>query len=121
MIVKATREGLAGQKTASGFVIDNKMPFAALPSRLALYRFIRVKNPVSGKSVIAIVLDVGPWNTDDDSYVFGGKRPASESGESVSGKGTNNSGIDLSERIWVELGMTDNSEIEWEFIDGSSA
>jgi hypothetical protein len=29
--VKATREGLLGQKTASGYVIDTVVPFVALP------------------------------------------------------------------------------------------
>lgn len=112
--VKATREGLIGRKTASGYVIDQVVPFVALPSVRALHSFVRVT--ANGNSAIAIVLDVGPWNTADDAYVFGGARPAAESGASVSGEGTNDAGIDLGERIWNALGMTGNTEVSWEFL-----
>lgn len=117
MTVKSTREGLLGKKTASGYVIDTVVPFVALPSAKALHSFVRITNPMNGKVAIAIVLDVGPWNVSDDAYVFGGARPAAESGQSVSGNGTNGAGIDLGERVWSELGMTDNTDVEWEFID----
>lgn len=116
MTVKATREGMAGQKTASGYVIDDVVPFVALPSVNALHRFVKLINPANSKSCIAIVLDVGPWNEHDDAYVFAGKRPAAESGVSISGEGTNGAGIDLSERVWKELGMTDNGSVEWNFL-----
>lgn len=116
MLVKATREGLVGDRTASGYVIDTVVPFVALPSVKALQTFVKLTNPANGKTAVAIVLDVGPFNTQDDAYVFSGARPAAESGVSVSGKGTNGAGIDLGERIWSELGMTDNTEIEWEFL-----
>lgn len=68
--VKATREGLVGGHTASGYVIDAIVPFVALPSTQALHRFVRVTNPVTGQSALAIVLDVGPWNEHDAAYVF---------------------------------------------------
>lgn len=116
MRVLATREGLVGQKTASGYVIDTHVPFVALPSGHALYRAVRVTNPANGKSVIAVVMDVGPWNTGDDDYVFRGARPAAESGVSLSGHGTNKAGIDLGEKVWSVLGMTDNAEVDWEFV-----
>lgn len=114
MKVKATREGLVGSVTSSGYVIDKVVPFVALPSTNALGRFVRVTK--GDKSVIAIVLDVGPWNIHDDAYVFAGQRPAAESGVSISGKGTNGAGIDLGEKVWNQLGMVDNSDVEWEFI-----
>jgi hypothetical protein len=114
--VKATREGLIGDRTASGYMIDTVVPFVALPSSTALHRYIHVQNPANGKSCIAIVLDVGPWNTSDDAYVFSGARPLAESGQSVSGQGTNGAGIDLGEWVWKQLGMADNSEVEWEFL-----
>lgn len=116
MRVKATREGLVGQTTASGYVIDEFVPFVALPSTNALERAVRVTNPLNGVSIIAIVLDVGPFNTHDNDYVFYGARPAAESGQSVSGKGTNGAGIDLGERVWKRLGMQDNTDVEWEFL-----
>ncbi|MGA3015948.1 MAG: hypothetical protein ABSF62_02430 [Bryobacteraceae bacterium] len=116
MLVKATREGLVGQKTASGYVIDRVVPFVALPSERALGRAVRVSNPLTGKSCVAIVLEVGPFNTTDDRYVFHGERPLAESGVSISGEGTNKAGIDLGEKVWALLGMKDNTPVIWEFL-----
>jgi hypothetical protein len=115
--VKATREGLVGQRTSTGYVIDRLVAFVALPSTKALFRFVRVVNPRTGKRTLAQVLDVGPWNEHDDAYVFGDARPAAESGTSVSGKGTNGAGIDLGEEVWHFLEMTDNDTVEWEFVE----
>ena len=113
---KSTREGLLGQRTSSGYLIDTKVPFVALPSFAALHKFVRVTNPANGRSCLAIVLDVGPFNIHDDLYVFGNARPQAESGISVSGKGTNGAGIDLGEYVWKALGMLDNTNVEWAFI-----
>jgi hypothetical protein len=121
--VKATREGLAGQRTSSGYVIDRIVSFVALPSVKALRRFVRVTNPANGKTTLAQVLDVGPWNIGDDAYVFGGARPLAESGRKIDEAGqivngaTNGAGIDLGEAVWAALGMTDNSSVAWEFAD----
>ena len=116
MQVKATREGLVGSKTASGYVIDKVVPFVALPAYNALFEHVVLRNPRNGKATIACVLDVGPWNEDDEAYVFRGARPAAESGHSVSGKGTNGAGIDLGEAVWLRLGMTGNDLVEWSFV-----
>lgn len=115
--MKATREGLVGQPTASRWIIDTHVPFVALPSRAALYRFVRVTNVANSRSTLAIVLDVGPFNEHDDAYVLHGARPQAESGVSVSGHGTNGAGIDLGECVWNRLAMTDNGPVQWEFID----
>jgi hypothetical protein len=113
--VKATREGLVGSKTSSGYVIDTHVPFVALPSTKALGRFVRLRH--GEKTALAVVLDVGPWNEHDDSYVFGDSRPAAESGTDTRGRTTNGAGIDLGELVWHQLGMTDNSDIDWEFLE----
>jgi hypothetical protein len=114
--VRATREGLVGSTTASGWKIDSHIPFVALPSTRALGMFVRVINPATGKHALAVVMDVGPWNTHDDDYVFGELQPQAESGVDTSGRVTNRAGIDLGEKVWVQLGMTDNSDIQWEFV-----
>lgn len=114
--VKATREGLIGGKTASGFVIDATTPFVALPSVLALHQWVRVINPTTGVEVRALVLDVGPWNEQDHAYVFGRARPAAESGKDTRGRVTNGAGIDLGEAVWLALGLTDNTNVLWEFV-----
>ena len=115
--VKATREGLVGGMTASGWIIDTTTPFVALPSHKALGRKVQVVNPLNGLSVIAEVKDVGPWNVHDDEYVFGGARPAAEDGKSLSGVGTNGAGIDLGEAVWRILDMQDNTDVSWEFVE----
>lgn len=114
--VKATREGLIGQRTASGYVIDAVVPFVALPSTKALGEFVRVTNPANKRTALAIVLDVGPWNEHDDSYVWHGLRPSAESGTDTRGRITNGAGIDLGEAVWRKLGMVDNDHVEWEFV-----
>ena len=116
--VKATREGLLGQRTATGDILDRRRPIVALPSTKALDRFVRVTNPLTHLSAIALVDDVGPFNEHDDAYVFGDGtvRPAAESGKSVSGNGTNGAGIDLGEVVWAAIGMRDNTDVSWEFI-----
>lgn len=114
--VKSTREGLVGGHTASGFVIDTIVPFIALPSTTALGRFVRLRNPKTGLSTLAIVLDVGPWNEHDVAYVEEGARPAAESGIDTRGRITNGAGIDLGEKVWKLLGMVDNGPVDWEFL-----
>lgn len=114
-LVKATREGLIGGKTSTGYLIDAVVPFVALPATAALRQWVTVRNPRNGLSIKALVLDVGPWNEHDHAYVFGGARPAAESGIDTRGRKTNHAGIDLGERVWAALQMTDNDLVEWEF------
>jgi len=118
MIVKATREGLIGQRTASGWLIDTTTPYVALPSDAALRQRVVVANLANGKSIRAIVLDVGPWNIHDTPYVFGGSRPQAESGTDHFGRKTNGAGIDLGEVVWAALGMADSKDgkVNWEFL-----
>lgn len=115
--VKATREGLIGKRTASGYIIDVHVPFVALPDAGALFKAVRVKNVDNGRSIIAMVLDVGPWNTHDKDYVFGSARPQAESGTDWFGRPTNKAGIDLGEYVWNYLEMKDNTEVDWEFVE----
>lgn len=114
--VKATREGLVGEKTSTGYKVDTVVPFVALPSVAALRLWIRITNPRNGKTCNAIVLDVGPWNTNDNAYVFDHARPAAESGIDEEGRKTNGAGIDLSERVWKTLEMNGNENVTWEFL-----
>lgn len=111
----ATREGLIGHTTASGYVVETHVPFVSLPSVKALRKVLRVyRSSQNGQilaSCTAIVLDVGPHYTDDDAYVFQGDRPRAESQP-----GGNGAGIDLGEYVWKALGMQDNGLVSWEFI-----
>lgn len=118
MRVKATREGLIGHITSSGYVIDEHVPFVALPSTqaVAMRLCVKVTNPLNGRSIKAIVLDAGPWNVNDHAYVFDGARPQAESGTDLYGRHTNGAGIDLGEFVWKFLGMADNGLVDWEAV-----
>jgi len=118
--VKATREGLYGARTATGYLIQHDSWFVALPSTRALHRIVHIWRDVDdnpdGTGFTAPVLDVGPWNTDDVKYVFDGERPLAERGISLSGKSNpNGAGIDLSDGVWHALGLVDNGFVWWEF------
>lgn len=114
--VKATREGLVGGKTSSGYRVDTVVPFVALPALAALRQWVRVLNPANGKSIAALVLDVGPWNEHDNAYVFAGARPQAETGVDTFGRKTNGAGIDLGEAVWRALDLKDNGNVAWEFL-----
>ncbi len=127
IIVKATREGLSGGKTSTGYVIEGSTPFVALPSVCALRQWVRLRNPKNGRTCRALVLDVGPWNEQDHAYVFQmvttgnasllkEARPQAESGVDSRGRKTNGAGIDLGEAVWTALDMADNGDVEWEFM-----
>lgn len=68
----ATRIGLVGRTTANGHVIGERDRFVALPSKRALNRAgardYQVQLTYRGRTVIAPVWDVGPWNTRDDYW-----------------------------------------------------
>jgi len=115
--VLATREGLVGRVAASGWRITPYVPAVALPSHAALWRFVWVRNKLTNLWTPARVLDVGPWNDDDDAYVFGNLRPQAESGTDRRGRTTNKAGIDLSEFVWHKLGMQDNGLVDWTWAD----
>lgn len=110
--ILATREGLIGRQTAfHGWLISPLVPFVALPCVHALGRAIIVRNELNGRTVEALVLDVGPHYTDDDAYILRGERPRVESEIHPS----NRAGIDLGEYVWHALGMQDNGLVSWEF------
>lgn len=128
--VKCTREGLGGETTASGYVIEKDVPFVALPSKAALHLWVQVTNPLNGKSIRALVKDIGPHYTNDHAYVFQDATIPGFHGEgdttvvSVTqirpkaerSKTGNKSGIDLGEAVWAALGLKDNTLVSWQFI-----
>jgi hypothetical protein len=61
------------------------------------------------------VLDVGPWNTDDD-YWSSGQRPAAERGRGTYRTPVNRAGIDLSDATFALLGLRGNDYVEWRFV-----
>ena len=95
-IVIASREGLIGKKTASGLIIKRDSVFVALPSRSALGRKVLVT--YKGKTIEAVVKDVGPHYTRNPYWRLEGGRPKAERK-----KKCNHAGIDLSDALWDQL------------------
>lgn len=122
--VAATREGLVGEKTASGHVIGEESVFVALPSRKALGKVVEVR--YGGRSIKCKVEDVGPWSTDDAYWATARARPLSEEGlrkpaalQQKYGGPKNNAGIDLSNGLWDLLGIPRGvgiAPVEWRFV-----
>lgn len=70
--VRATRMGMVGGRTANGYIIQPRAHFVSLPSWRALSspggREYQVRITYQGRSTVAPVWDVGPWNTRDDYW-----------------------------------------------------
>ena len=99
--VLASREGLEGHGTSTGLVIRKDARFVALPSVKALWRTVAIR--FRGELYIVPVLDVGPWNENDDRYVFNYDFPLAAHGIGKYTKPTNSAGIDLSDGLTVVL------------------
>lgn len=70
--IRATRLGLVGYRTANGHIIQPRDWFVSLPSWRSLssrggYEY-QVRISYNGRSVVAPVWDVGPWNTRDNFW-----------------------------------------------------
>jgi len=111
--VFATREGLAGRRLACGQIIKAGALFVALPHPAALKKEVELR--YGARTLVVPVLDVGPWNIDDD-YWATGRRPAAEYGRGSYRKPTNQAGIDLSDATFAALGLRDNATLEWRFV-----
>lgn len=97
----------------TGRVIDDVILGVALPSRLVGNRpKVRVYN--GDKSVVAEIVDVGPWNT-TDPYWETGARPQAETGVDRRGRKTNKAGIDLTPATARALGIDGRGVVDWEF------
>jgi hypothetical protein len=112
--VLATREGLIGQITSSRMIIRADSMFVALPHSRALGRMVEVR--YRDRAVVVPVMDVGPWNIDDD-YWERDERPASERGHGTYRTPVNTAGIDLSAAVFATLGLPDNDLVDWRFVE----
>ena len=111
--VFATREGLTGGRLATGGIIRPGDLFVALPHPSALRRDVELR--YGARILVVPVLDVGPWNTNDD-YWSNGQRPAAERGRGAYRTPVNRAGIDLSDATFATLGLRDNDWVEWRFV-----
>jgi hypothetical protein len=111
--VFATREGLTGRRLATGGIIQTGDRFVALPHPCALRRDVEIR--YQGRALVVPVLDVGPWNVDDD-YWSRGQRPGAELGRGAYRTPVNRAGIDLSDATFATLGLRGNDYVEWRFV-----
>jgi len=94
--------------------IDDTVLGVALPFHFAEPRpKVRVRN--GSKSVVADVVDIGPWNT-NDPYWQAEKRPQAENGIDMRGRRTNKAGIDLTPATARTLGIDGKGVVDWEFV-----
>jgi hypothetical protein len=130
--VYATREGLVGGTTSSGHVITANDHFVALPSTKALKKNVKIS--YKGKSAVAPVLDIGPWNNDDDywnpsdSRVYKGLPRGMPQAQAAydsnhnggkSGMGLNVTvpcGIDIGDGTFADLGMSNSDWVDITFL-----
>lgn len=118
--VKATREGLVGKQTATGFRIKEDSVFVALPHRSALKREVEVK--YGDTTVKCKVRDIGPHSIYDD-YWNEDRRPLAEKGIRLPkkwGEAKNDAGIDLSDGLWDKFGIKRGVgivEVQWRFVE----
>lgn len=135
--VFATREGLVGHETANGHIIQPRDRFVALPSTSVLSSYqgneYQVRITYNGRSVVAPVWDVGPWNTNDDywakdrlygdlpvgvpmaqaAYLEGYNGGLDEFGRRVNLPG----GIDIADgTFWDDLGMSKSDWVQVSFL-----
>lgn len=136
--VFAHREGLVGHTTANGHVIQENDHFVALPCRCVLsskdgHEF-KVKIEYKGRTAIAPVWDVGPWNTDDNYWDLPEQREWSGIPQGVpqataaftngyngglDGSGREvltPAGIDIGDGTFYDLGMTHSDWVNVTFL-----
>jgi hypothetical protein len=137
--VIATREGLAGGRTANGHTIRSHDLFVALPSSQALASANGSEYSVkvcsrAGYCAWAPVWDIGPWNITDDYWsqnrqgfpelpagipqAQAAYRDGYNSGKDGGGRGVANpAGIDLSDGVYLTvLGLTGNALVNVSYL-----
>ena len=125
--ITATEFGGGGDSQDSAYPdidwIDASTEGVALPYKWAEKPRpqIVVKGPRG--EVTTDVVDLGPWNTHDPSYVLNGMRPLSEKQKAMGIPAqnglvpTNDAGIDLTPPIAAAVGINGKGKVSWRFQD----
>lgn len=77
---------------------------------------VEIVNVANGRSTIAEIVDVGPWET-RNPYWETGERPRAESGKDSRGRTTNLAGIDLTPGAAKEIGLIGKGMVHWAFAE----
>jgi hypothetical protein len=127
--ITATVFGYSGDEQDSAYpdidYIDSDTVGVSFP-----YKWRDVPRPTAvvveheGRSTVAPIVDVGPWNTDDPRYVLDGQRPMAETQykygqEAQNGRvPTNDAAIDLTKPVADALGISveqGKGKVRWRF------
>jgi hypothetical protein len=113
-IVATVFGGAADHETSAytGHRIDDTIVGVALPAHMP---GVKVRVHSGSKSVVADVVDIGPWNTNDPYWVTHA-RPQAESGTDMRGRHTNKAGIDLTPAAARALGIDGKGIVDWELV-----
>lgn len=135
--IHATRLGMVGGRTANGHIITPRDRFVALPSWRSLSsrggHEYQVRITYRGKSVVAPVWDVGPWNTRDNYWDHTRERyhglprgwpqdhaayfDGHNGGYAEKGYVRFPTAMDVGDGVWWELGIPgDRGEVEVTFL-----
>lgn len=106
--------------SAYGGKTNHNKPGVALPCRF-LGKRPQVRVFYQGKSVVCDIVDVGPWNINDDYWNTTHGRPQAESGRDRQGRVTNLAGIDLTPAAARAIGLRGKAKVDWEFVQSSNA
>ena len=72
--------------------------------------------PRQRKTVTCNIVDIGPWNIDDNYWAFPNGRPQAESGRDEKGRVTNLAGIDLTPAAAKAIDLGGLGKVDWEFL-----
>lgn len=100
-----------------GHVITDSELGCALPYRFPGARpKVKVTNRANAKSVVVDVVDVGPWNTNDNWWTLPEGRPQAETGRDMRGRKTNLAGIDLTPAADAAIELGGLGKVDFEFV-----
>lgn len=101
--------------SAYGGATDHNKLGVALPFKFKGTR-PKVRVFYQQKGVVCDIVDVGPWNIDDDYWNTSHARPQAETGTDRRGRRTNLAGIDLTPATARKLGLVGKAKVDWEFV-----
>ena len=119
--IVCTMFGGSGDPNKSAYAPYNTITDTELGVALP-YRFpgtrpqVKVTNRANAKSVTCNIVDIGPWNIDDNYWAFPNGRPQAESGRDEKGRVTNLAGIDLTPGAAKAIDLGGLGKVDWEFL-----
>jgi len=97
-------------------VISDAELGCALPYRFPGARpKVKITNRANDKVVVCDIVDVGPWNINDNYWTLPKGRPQAETGWDMKGRKTNLAGIDITPAANKAIALNGFGRVDWEF------